>query len=365
MQFRYDFARKPLFTAALAGLLAILPVRPAAADDETDETETRVSAPLQAADCAATPPTITVLGQEIDISGARVRSRGGSGGCSSLVLGKTVKVRLASGAGPLKANRVDGDHSNGGGNGLSKVRIDAPIQAIDLNAMTVQVLGLTVDVRNADFEGADDSGRGMSSAGILKGGADDGTGHDANDPQGGGADDGTGHDANDPQGGGADDGTGHDANDPNAPDANDPNAPDANDPNSPAGTGIDISDLAVGQFVEIQLDPSVLPELAAAKLEVKNFTNGVEMEIHSSSGRTAASPIQLSVIDSVKVRDASGRLVTRRLRLATSGSGRIFLQGLPTGQAQIQVRRLSDGAKASTRTVIQPNRVRKFVVQLP
>jgi len=47
----------------------------AMADDETDKVKIEIEALLEAVDCLAAPPTITVLGPKIDISKAAHRGR--------------------------------------------------------------------------------------------------------------------------------------------------------------------------------------------------------------------------------------------------------------------------------------------------
>src|SRR6266850_2220624 len=84
-----------LFLALLA-----MPAARAVADDEADEIEIKVQARLEAVDCAATPPTITVLGLTIDISKAGINSSDdlvtGTLTCADLAVGQIVEVKLVS-----------------------------------------------------------------------------------------------------------------------------------------------------------------------------------------------------------------------------------------------------------------------------
>src|SRR6266403_1851835 len=123
----------PLGLLALAFVMA--PVSRVAAHEEGNSVIT-LRAPLDAADCTATPPTITVLGLTIDVStatfgaghgdsgnnqddGENDDDQGGGGtppSCADLVVGQPVVVTFASDAAPLVATSVtqSGDGDNGG-----------------------------------------------------------------------------------------------------------------------------------------------------------------------------------------------------------------------------------------------------------
>ncbi len=155
----------PFVLVALA-LLAASPSR-AIAHEEGDSIIT-LSAPLDAADCAATPPTITVLGLTIDVSTATFGGGGdgegdddeGGGGtppsCTDLVVGQRVVVTLASDVAPLVATKVE--QCDGDDDGEGDVEIKAPLQAIDSTLLTVTVLGLTIDASTATIRGNDGEG---------------------------------------------------------------------------------------------------------------------------------------------------------------------------------------------------------------
>ena len=210
---------------------------------------------------------------------------------------------------------------HGDGNGHHKVRIQAPLQAVDPAALTVQVLGLSVDISTASVEGADDDDCGQSTLSARV------RGHDEGGDEG-------------------DEGDDQDGDDEGC-------------------MPVDVSELMPGQFVQIKLNPDSLPTLVATQIEVKNFTNGILVQVVRARGRSASGPVQVSVMDSVRVRDASGHLVTRRLSFQAIGSGRILIQGLPTGQARVTVRRLSSGARATVQRVpVMANRVRTVRVPL-
>ena len=312
-----------------------LPRSRAVADDETNDTEIRIRAPLDAADCSATPPTITVLGLTIDVSTAAIEVQGGdspgvtptagsvsgddsaggrhggskppsstgcyyscpptvtptpttvttassaapaSGSCTSLVVGQPVEVRLASDAAPLSAARVQQDSGN------DNIEIQAPVQGFDSTAQTVTVLGLVVDTSAANLEGSDD------------------------------------------------------------------NSTDGN------SQPIDLSQLVIGQFVEMRLASSTAP-FVATELQVKNFSNQVSVEVDDSSRQAVSDEdqdgnpvddVEVDVVETVAVQPpVAGSTPTRRIRkvvrLHTSSNGSFTLNGLPTGSASIFVTRVNGG----------------------
>lgn len=303
--------------AALITLAAFIPWRSAIADDETDEVEIKLQAPLDAVDCAATPPTVTVLGLSVDIS--QVASdgsgddtsgetgdgggsgddggSGGAGGCAALAAGQTVEVKLASDALPLTAKELGG----GGGEGDSSAEIKAPVQAVDAAGGTITVLGLTVDVSQAGVEGDDDEGDGEGQG----------------------------------------------------------------------GQAIDLTQVTAGQFVEIKLDASKLPALVAAEISVKNFSNQVELEIEDSQGEDIGDDdsVDVSVTETVVVQDQTAtrvRRVRKVVQFNQTGHGRVVLGGLPTGRALITVSR-SGATAAETgkrRTKVLPNTRRTVRVRM-
>ena len=109
---------------------------------------------------------------------------------------------------------------------------------------------------------------------------------------------------------------------------------------------IDLSQLIVGQFVEVQLDASQLPALVATDLEVKNFANQVEVEVDDQSGNEvsdATNDVQVGVKETVLVQapvapGAAPNNVKKTVRLHTTSNGSFSLSGLPTGLAKITVR---------------------------
>lgn len=311
--------------AATAVAVATLPAYRAFADDETDDVEIKLVAPLDATDCAATPATITVLGLAIDVSAARIetQSSGGAGavsspilasggddgeghngrhggdvtpncptyygcttqptpvptpvvsGCAALVVGQIVEVELASDNAPLKATQV----KQGGGD--TRIKIEAPIQAVSADGLTLTVLGLNIGIGAAELNGTDDHG-------------DD----NANQP-------------------------------------------------------IDASELMVGAFVEVRLASNAAP-LTATELELKNFSNQVEVEVEDAHGQhindvdrngSPVNSVQVDVLEAIVVAPAGStpQHVRKLVHFHSTSNGRFTLCGLPTGRARIVVSRVHDG----------------------
>ena len=279
------------------------------ADDESDEVEIKLRAPLTAIDCGT--GMISILGLPIDIGHAALRADDEDGAldCAALVplVGQTVKVELLSDDVPLIATEVkvgggdeDDDEVGEGGD----VELTAPLQQIVVDATThtttVTVLGLTIDVTNAHIEGADD---------------DD---HDGEEQP------------------------------------------------------VDLTTLPLRTFVEIRLDAALLPMLVATELEVKNFNNHVDVEVVGPNGEEiddrdeAGDPVNdvdVRVAETVKVRPAGrrhGRRATRVLHFHTRTNGSIVLSGLPTGHGRVSVTRVVNGSTMTGqgRVVVGPNTTR-------
>jgi hypothetical protein len=132
---------------------------PASAQDETNQDEVMVQAPLDAIDCGNT--TISVLGLPIDISKASLinsnsdgKNTKGSGDltCADLAVDQVVEVKLASDTGLLTAIKV----VVGGNDCIDSVcdptKITGPLQDINSNKTSVTVLGLVVDISSAILE---------------------------------------------------------------------------------------------------------------------------------------------------------------------------------------------------------------------
>jgi hypothetical protein len=248
-----------------------------------------LQAPLDAVDCTATPPTVTVLGLTIDVGTATIHAGcddgeghflahesagegdddgsedgGNGGGCAALAPGKLVRVVLASDATPLVATQV-----KRGGEDDDGVEIKAPLQAADSTAQTVTLLGLTLDVSTAGLDGG-----------------------------------------------------------------------------SPP---IDFTQLVVGQIAEARLDAAKLPALVATTLQVTNVGSDIDVEVDDPSGTEIDDPtddVNIDVTDTVTIRrSVGGRRVksTSTVHFHTTTHGSFRLSGLPPGSAKISVTRVQGG----------------------
>jgi hypothetical protein len=278
-------------------------VRLAIADDETANVEVKIKAPLEAFDCVATPATITLLGLTIDISLATFDADedGAILTCADLTVGRVVEAILASDIVPLSALKLEVDDEECDDEDC--VEIEAPIQAIDPTPpATITVLGLVVDISQAEIEADDD---------------EDGTG---------------------------------------------------------SKPPIDLTQLIVGQFVEMKLASNV-PPLVATELEVKNFNNGVELVLLDSNGIEVADDvvIDVSVTATIAPNAPAGALSARTAKAATKvfkfhagSNGRIILHGLPTGTAKIVVTRLHSRSKSTAKSsaTIQFHTIQQLPVKL-
>jgi hypothetical protein len=170
-----------MIVSALLALLAFA-VQLAGADSGGDESEIEIKAPLEAVNCTAVPPTITVLGLTIDISQASIGQGDGedetSSGtvltCDALVVGQVVEVELASDlanttTGLLTALKVDAEGEECEDDDC--VDIQAPIQAADPVGQTITLLGLTIDISQAEIDGDDDeeAGQGLDPTQLIVG----------------------------------------------------------------------------------------------------------------------------------------------------------------------------------------------------
>lgn len=147
-----------MMVSLLLALITIV-VQFAVADDEAENVKIEIKAPLDAVNCAATPPTISVLGLTIDISQAKIE--GGEDSvlsCADLVVGQVVEVKLASDipnptTGLLTALEVESEGDECDDDDCAE--IEAPIQSVDQNGQTITVLGLVIDISQAEIDGDD------------------------------------------------------------------------------------------------------------------------------------------------------------------------------------------------------------------
>lgn len=96
----------------------------------------------------------------------------------------------------------------------------------------------------------------------------------------------------------------------------------------------DLSQLAEGQFVEVEL-ASDQPPLAATELEIKNFTNQVHINILGERGEIISGKTRNIKIAVRANASQAGKIV----KLRTSSNGSCTLAGLPSGKAKIVVTR--------------------------
>jgi len=308
-------ARWAVVGAVLAVLLAGLPAaRSAWADDESDEVEIKIRAPLGDVHCETVPPTITVLGTLIiDITSAAIRANDEDEApldCAALVplMGQIIKVELLNDVDvPPKATEVEvggGDEEDdevGEGGDGPRVEVLAPLQQVVVDTTMVHVLGLVIDASHADIEGSDD---------------------------------------------------------------------DDEDGEQPP---VDLTTLPIGTFLEIRLDPALLPTLlVATKVEVKNSSNHVDVEVVGPDGQeiddrdAAGNPVndvEVRVAETVRVRRAGrrhARRMARVLHFHTRSNGSVLLSGLPTGHGRVSVTRTVNGSTMTGqgRVVVAPNGTR-------
>ncbi len=142
--------------------------------------------------------------------------------------------------------------------------------------------------------------------------------------------------------------------------------------------GIDPATLMVGQFVEVELDRNALPALVARELEVKNFTNTVEIDVEDNLGNDVddlddhGQPIPTVTVDvtqSVRAAASSGKGSkgsTRTLHFRAQSNGRVRFHGLATGRARVNVTREAAGATSSGRgaITIAPNATTSTTIRL-
>ena len=124
---------------------------------------------------------------------------------------------------------------------------------------------------------------------------------------------------------------------------------DGADDDSGDGTtqAIDPTQLIVGQFVNVELDEGQLPSFVAKKLEMKNFTNQVDVEVDDSNGNPiddVSDDISVAADDTTVVTTPAGTNTKRKVvHLHTSAKGSFTLSGLPTGRAKVTVKRVVNG----------------------
>lgn len=306
-----SLALRFMIASALLALLAFA-VQLAGADNGGSESEIEIKAPLDAVNCAAVPPTITVLGLTIDISTAKFdEDEASNAGCAGLLVGQVVEVELASDlpnttTGLLTAFKVDAEDDECDDHDC--IEIQAPIQTADTVGQTITVLGLTVDISHAEIDGDDH---------------EDGE----TDDEGGGP------------------------------------------------TPVDPSQLIAGQFVEVKLASNQAP-LTATELEIKNFATCIEVHVVDQNGNDVDDDdddVQV-VVSLTPTPPAAGATKAPKspkggkkvLTFTANSNGHTVLNGLPAGRAKLLITRIHGGHKSSAKssTVVQPQQTTHVVARL-
>jgi len=323
-----QFAFRLLMAAPLLIALSVFPVQRVAADDDADELKVEVQAPLDQVDCVA--QTITVLGLTIDISKARFD--GNEAGEDNYV-----SADMDDDADDDIDDDADDDVDDDA---------DDDLTCADLVVGQVITLKLSSDIP--------DPATGLLSAIKVNIGGEE-----------------------------CEDGV-CDAVKISAPIqaiAGEPNPTsitvlglnvdistailegdddeDSDENNQP----VDVTQLIVGQFAEMTL-VSNQPPLVAKELEIRNFTNEVDIDVDDENGED----IDDGDVDDVQVtvqsfaRGSFGKVVI----VHSTSNGSFSLSGLPTGLAKIVVTRIHDGytTMAKRWVLVKANSTRSITMRL-
>ncbi|MBI3784794.1 MAG: carboxypeptidase regulatory-like domain-containing protein [Deltaproteobacteria bacterium] len=314
---------------SLATFVALAPAK-VRASDETSDTAIEVRAPLDSTACTATPPTITVLGVAYDVSTA-VFDDNGSGGQG----GDGSGSGDGSGNGGGTPGGDDGD-TGGGTTSTGSCAGLTPGQTVDIK-FSSDAPPTVAAVETSGDQGLDIKGPIQAVDATAKTVTILGFVIDVSSAEIGGSDN-------------EDDG-----------------AP-------PQATTLD--QLVVGQVVEVKLDAGQLPALVAAELDVKNFTNEVDVEVDDQNGNEVddmddsgnpVDDVDVSVTETVKVTSPTGtQRVKRTIAMHKLANGSFRLSGLPTGMAKITVTRSHAGAVSSRKksVKVRANTVKALRVHL-
>lgn len=293
--------------------LAAWPAGPAAADQGDDNTTIKVVAPLDAVNCAEN--TINVLGLTIDISKAKFKNED-------------------------EDQDQDGDQDEDGDGGgaaaftcldlklgqLVKVILASDIPDPNTGFLTAVAIEMEGDEENtgaeaeitAPIQAVDPNGASVTVLGLVI---------DISQAKIEGADD-----------------------------------EDSQGNNQPA----DVTQLMVGQFVELELGSSQ-PPLAATEVEVKAFGNQVDVEVDDEDGNEVddgdEDTVRVNVQELVKAKKAKK---AKKVKFQTAGNGSFTLKGLPKGVAKITVTRVKDGkiSKGTARVNVRANTKKHVKVRL-
>jgi len=127
---------------------------------------------------------------------------------------------------------------------------------------------------------------------------------------------------------------------------------------------VDLTQLIVGQFAEMTLVSNQLP-LVAKELEIRNFTNEVDIDLDDENGDDIddddPDDVQEVTVQSF-ARGSFGKVVLSN----STSNGSISLSGLPTGLARIVVTRIHDGytTMAKRLVLVKANSTRSITMRL-
>ena len=96
-----------------------------------------------------------------------------------------------------------------------------------------------------------------------------------------------------------------------------------------------------------------------------NSHAALQVLVVDSRGRPVRGIVSLQIIDSVRIRNDAGRIVTRRIRMREQGVGRILINGLPTGKAKITARRANGARSRAVIVPVLPDRTRRVQIRIP
>jgi Domain of unknown function (DUF5666) len=134
--------------------------------DNGGETEIEIKAPLEAVNCTAVPPTVTLLGLTIDVSQVK-GDEGETFSCASLIVGDMIEVELASDVANTTTGLLTAVKLEAEGEQCDDdcVELEAPIQSVDTIGHTITILGLTIDISQAEIEGDEEGEQADSNEG--------------------------------------------------------------------------------------------------------------------------------------------------------------------------------------------------------
>jgi hypothetical protein len=152
-----------------------------------------------------------------------------------------------------------------------------------------------------------------------------------------------------------------------------------------------LTELAVGQYVKVELDVAVLPELVATKVEVKNYVNEITIEVDCGCGKKDkedkhgddddddddhdddenSEVIEIKITIDIKVSKGSasaGSMISKLLSKsgkaktgkatkktvtmkAVARNGKAVLKGVPAGRAKIVVNRIGESKAAAKKNL--------------